>query len=133
MHPIIFDTTVWIDYLNGAITEETDFLHSYLNKNYKLYLCPIILQEVLQGIRDDKTYNRVKDFLLHIDMLTITPLDASIGAAESYRVLRKKGLTIRKSNECTITFYALYFDLPLIHNDRDFDAIAKYTPLKIGI
>ena len=131
MRAVIFDTTIWIDYLNGVISKETDMLYSYLEKNYKIYVCPIIVQEVLQGIKEDKVFSEIKDIFFHIDMLNLDPLEASIGAAELYRILRKKGLTIRKSNDCLIAFYALYFNIPLIHNDRDFDMISKHTKLKI--
>jgi len=130
MKPVIFDSTIWIDYFNGVITEKTNTLNSYIEEDGKIFLCPIIVQEVLQGILEDKVYNNIKNIFLYMNILTLDSTQASIGAAELYRGLRKKGVTIRKSNDCLIAFYALYFDLPLIHNDKDFDAIAKYTPLK---
>ncbi len=52
-------------------------------------------------------------------------------AAKIYRTLRKKGITIRKPNDCIIAFYAIHFNLKLVHNDSDFDKIAKHTKLKI--
>jgi predicted nucleic acid-binding protein len=52
-------------------------------------------------------------------------------AASLYRSLRAKGITIRKPNDCIISFYAIHFKLMLAHNDTDFDKIAKYTSLKI--
>ena len=52
-------------------------------------------------------------------------------AAQLYRQLRKKGVTIRKPNDCLIAAYALHFDLELCHNDVDFDQIAAHTDLKI--
>ena len=130
MQPVIFDSTIWIDYFNGVVTEKTNRLYSYINENHSIFLCPIIVQEVLQGIKEDKVFSSIKDIFYHMNMLSIDPMDASIGAAELYRVLRKKGVTIRKSNDCLIAFYALYFDLPLVHNDTDFDMISKHTPLK---
>ncbi|HVD98195.1 MAG TPA: PIN domain nuclease [Cytophagaceae bacterium] len=133
MQPVIFDSTIWIDYLNGTITKETDLLYNYLENDYKIYVCPVIVQEVLQGIKEDKQHSEVKEIFSYLNLLTIDHMVASIGAAELYRTLRKKGLTIRKSNDCMIAFYALYFDLPLIHNDKDFNIISKHTPLKITV
>jgi predicted nucleic acid-binding protein len=133
MQPVIFDSTIWIDYLNGTITKETDLLYNYLENDHKIYVCPVIVQEVLQGIKEDKQHSEVKEIFSYLNLLTIDHMVASIGAAELYRTLRKKGLTIRKSNDCMIAFYALYFDLPLIHNDKDFNIISKHTPLKITV
>jgi predicted nucleic acid-binding protein len=47
-----------------------------------------------------------------------------------YRSLRKKGLTIRKSNDCLIAFYAIEFSIPLVHLDNDFDLISSHSKLK---
>ncbi|MEQ8878296.1 MAG: PIN domain-containing protein, partial [Cyclobacteriaceae bacterium] len=55
----------------------------------------------------------------------------SIDAAKLYHSLRKKGTNIRKPNDCLIAWYAIHHDLTLVHNDQDFDLIAKHTPLKI--
>jgi predicted nucleic acid-binding protein len=68
--------------------------------------------------------------MLAIDMLEIEPVEAAIGAADLYRELRKKGVTIKKSNDCLIAFYAIYFNIPILHNDSDFNLISKHTPLK---
>ena len=51
-------------------------------------------------------------------------------AAEIYRSLRKKGLTIRKPVDCMIASVAVEHDLLLLHNDRDFDQIVKRSALK---
>jgi len=131
MKPLLFDTTIWIDYLNGVVSKESNLLNTYIENDYKFFLCPIIIQEVLQGIRNDKDYVNVRSIFAHMDVLIIDPVEASIGAAELYRQLRKKGVTIRKSNDCLIAFYAIYYNLPLINNDKDFVAIAKHTPLKL--
>jgi len=62
---------------------------------------------------------------------TLPPVDAALGAADWYRDLRKKSITIRKANDCLIAFYALHFDVALCHQDRDFDLIAGQTSLRI--
>ncbi len=127
---MLFDTTVWIAYLNGVINARTDLLYQYVDTGQQVLTCPIVIQEVLQGIRDDGSYRKVKQSLLGFTCLTLPPLDTALGAADLYRDLRKKGITIRKANDCLIAFYALHFDVVLCHDDRDFDLIASQTPLK---
>ena len=128
---ILFDTSVWIDFLRNKNTPEADLLTNYIENNHPVVLTPTIIQEVLQGIRDDAQYQQIKDILSYITTLQLPPIQAAVGAAELYRSLRKKGLTIRKSNDCLIAFYAIEFSIPLAHTDADFDVIGKHSKLKI--
>jgi predicted nucleic acid-binding protein len=124
MEPILVDTSVWIDWLNGKITPETDLVFTYLEQNGQIFITPTILQETLQGIKDDNYYHKVKVTLLTLTMLSINSTEAAIGSADLYRTLRKKGITIRKANDCLIAYFALFYDISLLHNDSDFNQIA---------
>ena len=95
-------------------------------------ITPTILQEALQGIREDGQFTRIRENLLACVLLQIEPVEAAVEAAQLYRTLRKKGVTIRKPNDCLIAHYALFYDLPILHNDSDFAQIALYTPLKVA-
>jgi predicted nucleic acid-binding protein len=128
--PLIFDTSVWIDFLRNKNNPPSDLLTSYIEKNDQVLLTPTILQEVLQGIRNDAEYRHIKDILSYFTTLQHPPIQAAVGAAELYRSLRKKGLTVRKSNDCLIAFYAIEFSIALVHSDSDFDLISKHTKLK---
>ena len=128
--PLIFDTSVWIDFLRNKSNPPSDVLTSYIEKNDQVLLTPTILQEVLQGIRDDAQYRQIKEILSYFTTLQHPPIQAAVGAAELYRSLRKKGLTIRKSNDCLIAFYAIEFSTPLVHSDSDFELISKHTKLR---
>ncbi|SRR5690554_3650049 len=127
--PILVDTSVWIDYLKGEIDHRTDYLYNHLSHDFPVLICPIILQELLQGIRTDVEYRRVKSILLSYTMLEIDPVGAAIGAANLYRSLQKKGITIRKSNDCLIAYFAITHSVPLLHNDKDYDLISTGSSL----
>jgi predicted nucleic acid-binding protein len=129
--PLIFDTSVWIDFLRNKSTPMSDLLTSYIEKNDQVLLVPTILQEVLQGIRADAQYQHIKEILSYFTTLQLPPVQAAVGAADLYRSLRKKGVTIRKSNDCLIAFYAIEFSTRLVHSDSDFDLISENTKLKI--
>jgi predicted nucleic acid-binding protein len=128
--PLLFDTSVWIDFLRYKPTPAANLLADYFERNDQVLLVPIILQEILQGIREDKQYLHLKDIFSYFSVLQISPVQAATGAAELYRSLRKKGLTIRKSNDCLIAFYAIEFSTTLVHADNDFDLIRKHSKLK---
>ncbi|MFM7486247.1 MAG: PIN domain-containing protein, partial [Cytophagales bacterium] len=72
----------------------------------------------------------VKDLLMTCQFLQLDAYYVAENAASIYRLLRAKGVTIRKPNDCIIAFYAIQFKLELVHNDADFDKIAKHTSLK---
>jgi predicted nucleic acid-binding protein len=128
---MIFDSSVWINYSIGKINKETDLLDSSLARGIPSDMCPPILQEILQGIRSSFDYERTKDMLFEMNLLQLDPYFVAEGAANLYRNLRAKGVTIQKPNDCQIAFYAIHFKLKLVHNDKDYDKIAKHTSLKI--
>lgn len=72
----------------------------------------------------------MKNLLNNYGMLEMVPSEAAFGAAELFRSQRKKGVTIRKSNNCLIAYDAIYFDIPIAHVDGDFEPISKHSHLK---
>lgn len=123
MQPIIADTSVWISFFNGIETPQVQTLTDYIKGDDPIFLCPTIIQEILQGINDDKQYEQVKDLLLAFNIFNDDSLEIAISAANLYRSLRKKGITIRKSNDCLIAQYAIKHSMKILHQDRDFDLI----------
>ena len=48
-----------------------------------------------------------------------------------YRTCRRNGDTVRKLIDCLIAAVAMRAELPILHADVDFDAIARHTPLRL--
>jgi len=132
MDKLIFDTSVWIDYLGQKRDVRTVLLDRELRNREQINICTPIVQEILQGIREDGQFNKVKKLLNGLYLLESKGWENSIGAATLYRNLRKKGVTVRKPYDCLIAWYAIENSLVLVHNDRDFESIASNTELKIS-
>ena len=130
---ILFDTSVWIDYLNARPTPKAQKLEAYFKNNFRVFTTPTIIQEVLQGISEQKRFDKVQQILINQNVLLMKSVEAGIKAAQLYSSLRQKGVTIRKPNDCLIAVYALNFDVEICHNDADFDLIAQNSSLKITI
>jgi predicted nucleic acid-binding protein len=128
---MIFDTSVWIDFSRGKKTPLTDLLQHKIYDDLKVYICPPVYQEILQGVKNENELEEIKGLLLSLDFLLLDPYFVADGAASIFRQLQKVGLTIRKPNDCIIAFYAIHFNFKLVHNDADFDKIAKHTKLKV--
>lgn len=81
----VVDTSVWIDYFKGIQKSETDLLEELIKQDFAT-VCPTIIQEILQGIRDNRDYEKVKTSLLNLRVLTIEDqVETAIGSAEIYR------------------------------------------------
>jgi len=134
MPKLVVDSSVWIDFFNKKTSKKIEHLKSLLLSirwTSPVIILPVIMQEVLQGIENNQHYAIVKENLGGFEYVGYDPYEFSIKAAEIYRGLRTKGITIRKANDCLIAALCIDFDLPLLHNDKDFDNIAKHTSLKI--
>ncbi|MBI3511685.1 MAG: PIN domain nuclease [Bacteroidetes bacterium] len=125
------DTSVWIDAINGVKNKQSKLLHELIEDDAGVVLCPVIIQEILQGIKSDQEYKLVKENIFGFEIISLDPVEVAVGAAELFREMRKKGITIRKSNDCTIAYYAIKSNSTLLHKDNDFLRIARHTNLKI--
>jgi predicted nucleic acid-binding protein len=97
----------------------------------RVITCPVIIQETLQGIKEDSKFKKVKESFAGFEALPIDPLKAALGAATLCRKILKHGIVIRKSNDGVIAFYAIFHKATLLHYDQDFEKISQITSLKI--
>jgi predicted nucleic acid-binding protein len=130
MKNVLVDTSVWIDFFNENTSRESDILQELIENNDVVYICPAVYQEILQGIRNEKTFKEIKIILQDFSMLGFEIMEVTNIAIEIFRSLRKKGITIRKSNDCLIAAYAVLGDLYLLYKDRDFSEMTKGIKLK---
>jgi predicted nucleic acid-binding protein len=129
---VIADTSVWIDSFNPKMeTPEKKVLIQMIENDNPIYLCPIIYQEILQGIKEDKVFEQIRFILQQYEIIDIDLMRVTNHAVDLYRHLRKKGITIRKPMDCLIASYAIMTGMYLLHNDNDFTQIASESKLKI--
>ena len=124
---ILLDSSIWIDFLNDPrrVPEADAGVEEFVT-------CGPVLQEVLQGFSDDSLYPHFRDRLLAFPCLSDPiPTDLYLKAADIYRRGRRSAFTLRSSVDCLIAAIAIEHDVPVWHRDRDFTAIARFTPLKV--
>ena len=132
MKYIIVDTTIWIDFFRkNEKSKQADVLQKLIEEENNICICPIIYQEILQGVRDDKTFIEIKSILQNTIMINTPILTVADYAIDLYRSLRKKGITIRKPYDCLIASYAILEDIYLLHNDFDFNQMENNCKIKI--
>ena len=126
---ILVDSSVWIDYFRSADTPQVALLDSLFGRS-PLAVGDLIAAEVLQGVRDDREFRLVKktfDAFSHVDL---AGYDLALRASENYRLLRARGVTIRKTIDTIIATRCIADGLTLLHADRDFHPFVAHLGLK---
>ncbi len=127
---IVVDSSIWINYFNGAISNETDWLDKSLGIE-PIIMGDIILAEVLQGFQNEKDFRTAKKLLLEFPFMDMIGQEVAIKSAMNYRSLRQKGITIRKTIDVLIGTFCVHNNFVLLHNDKDFDPLEKHLKLKV--
>ena len=116
---ILVDTSIWIDYFNGTENTLTDQLDNGLSEG-SVAIGDLILLEILQGFKNDKEYRLAKSTLSTLEQYEMFGHTQALKSADNYRLLRKKGLTIRRTTDVIIATFCIENKLPLLFSDRDF-------------
>jgi predicted nucleic acid-binding protein len=127
---ILIDSSVWIDYFNGIINRKTDNLDFALEQDH-IVMGDIILTEILQGFHKNTDFRIARDLLLNLPFMDMLGRDLAVKSAFNYRKLRKHGITPRKTIDVCIATFCVHFNLPLLHNDHDFDIMAEHLGLQV--
>jgi len=122
----LVDTSVWVNYLRGESTAQVRALKELLAGDDIVGVAPIILQEVLQGADSDERFEKWRKYFAGLCCyVPADPVASHVAAAKLYRSCRRGGKTPRSSNDCLIAQIAIEHALILLHEDRDFEAIAR--------
>jgi predicted nucleic acid-binding protein len=127
---IVVESTVWVDYFRNAENRHTLWLEENM-LDPRLGLLDLSYCEVLQGIRNDTQFQKARAQLVAFGVHATGGADFALEAAEFYRFLRKRGITVRKTIDCLIATYCIRESHDLVHNDRDFDGFEKYLGLRV--
>jgi predicted nucleic acid-binding protein len=127
---LVVDSTVWIDYFNGVENSQTDYLHQIADKT-PILIGDLILAEVLQGFREDSDFEKARRALGKCIQVEMVNPKLALQSARNYRLLRRKGVTVRKTIDSLIATYCIENEHDLLHNDSDFDGYEKHLELKV--
>ncbi len=128
---ILVDTSVLIDFLRGIDNKSTRKFKKVLTQKIPFGITSVIFQEILQGAKSEQEYSTLKTYLeTQRFFYPLHAVDSFAQAAKLYLACRKKGITVRSTIDCLIAQIAIEHNLLLLHNDSDFEAIAKVARLK---
>lgn len=126
---ILVDSSVWIDYFNGRVTWQTDFLDHALGWE-PIIVGDLIVTEVLQGFSHREEFELAHHALKRFPIVQLVNPDLAVKSALNYQLLRREGMTVRKTIDCWIATYCIDSGTALLHGDRDFEPFAIYLGLQ---
>jgi predicted nucleic acid-binding protein len=121
----LVDTSVWIDVFARPARRR---LEDLVSLDEVVTALPVV-QEVLQGFRDERAFQVARDSMLAFQIVEPEMrADLFVEAAQLYRTARRAGFTVRSSVDCLIAACASRHRVGVLHVDRDFDALARIAP-----
>lgn len=127
---ILVDTSVWIDYFNGAQTAEAALLDDALTRPEGVLVGDLVVLELLQGLRSARQARLLERTILSLPTADLLNMTIARQAAVNYRTLRKAGVTPRKTVDLIIATYCIAHGHELLHCDRDFTHMARHIALR---
>ena len=127
---IVIDSTVWIDFFAGRESPQLSRLRAALTDEDEVAVAPVILTEVLQGFRSDRAFERARALLVELPRIGLDT-EGHVAAAQLYRSLRRKGVTVRGAIDCMIAQTCIRAGAELLTSDGDFLAIARHSELRL--
>ena len=126
---VLVDTSIWIDFFQAPESHTGSELVSLIKDHNSVALCGIVLQEILQGIRNQKSFVLARERLLKFPFVEAN-LDTWLLAASLYRDLRAKGITMPPV-DVTIAAIAIQNDMSLFSRDAHFEAVVQVSCLRL--
>ncbi len=125
---ILVDTSAWIEFLRNTGTTVCHVVDELLVE--EIAVCDAVGMEVLAGARDESHLVSLRRLLARAAVIPTLATDYD-DAAALYRRCRRQGETVRRLIDCLIASTAIRAGAPILHNDADFDVLARHTELRI--
>ena len=125
---VLVDTSVWI----ALFRQGTQLALEEIVEFDAIVTCLPVVQEVLQGFQDPRAFNRAKEAMYALPIVdSPMPQAAFDHAVDLYRAARRAGLTVRSGADCLIAACAIRHHLEILHDDRDYDTLARVSTLQV--
>jgi len=124
---VLVDTSVWIEVFRKPARQSLEKLIDL----DEVVTCLPVVQEVLQGFGNEEAFATARTSMYAFPIVD-APLTSQVfdHAVDLYRAARRSGATVRSGVDCLIAASAIRHGLEVLHRDRDYDEIARISPLK---
>ncbi len=129
-NPIAVDSSVWIAHFRNVLSEPVLALRSLFGRR-SLLVGDIVLMEVLRGAYDERHAARLARDLRMFQVVAMLSETLAVQVARNYRLLRNRGITVRKTRDLIIGTYCIEQGHTLLHDDRDFEPMRLHLGLQV--
>ena len=129
---VLVDTSVWSLTLRRrqeAPVAKALLFRQILESGQPIFLLGVILQELLQGLRDQVQLNAIKRKLEPFPLISLSRHDYEY-AAQVHLLCRKNGVQTT-TIDCLIASAAIANDMKLLTADEDFTHMSKFCKLEL--
>jgi predicted nucleic acid-binding protein len=128
---ILVDSSAWIELLRQTGSPVNRRLSAAIHSEEQLAIVGVVLLELLAGARDEAHARTLRRLLARCRLLRLEEPSDHEAAAALYRACRRRGSTIRRLPDCLIATVAIRHGIDLLHQDSDFDELARHTALSV--
>jgi predicted nucleic acid-binding protein len=124
---VLVDTSIWIEVFRRPARIRLEDVVGFED----IVTCLPVMQEVLQGVRDERAFLLAREAMRALPIVE-SPVSLAVfdQAIDLYRAARRAGLAVRSSADCLIGACAVRHHLEVLHYDRDYDTLARVSPLR---
>ena len=128
---IVADTSAWAEFFQRSGTEVDHAVRRALEEPHGLAVTEVVVMELLAGARSTRHLVDLRSFLVNFRVLRLDGLAGYEEAARLFRLCRRGGETVRNLTDCLVAVPAIAAGAAVLHADRDFDILARHTPLEV--
>ena len=125
---ILIDTSAWVEFLRDTGSNICVRVNVALEGDFAT--CDAIRMELLAGARSEHHFQMLRRLLAMAVHFPINPVHYE-AAAVLFRRCRNEGNTVRKLIDCLIAAVAIDANVPVLHQDKDFEVLARCTELQL--
>lgn len=128
----LVDSSAWIELFRGTGSDVDLALDEVLARREELVTTEPVWMELLAGARDGADQIVIRRTLSRCKPVRVeSPRDWEHAAA-IYATSRRMGRTVRRHIDCLIAAVAIRAGVPILAQDRDYEAIAEHTALQLA-
>jgi len=128
---ILPDTSAWIEYFRATGSRAHLRLRATIMSRDVVATTEPVMMELLAGARDVAQADALRRALARSTLLPVRDLDTWFDAADLYQSGRRRGVTVRSHVDCLIAAVAIREEVPVLHHDRDFVTLSRFSPLQL--
>lgn len=128
---VLVDASAWIEFLRATGSSQHAAVREAVRDGVAATSDVVILELLVGPMTEAESVvlARLLDTCHYLPQLARVDVES---AAALYRGCRRAGETPRSVNDCLVAAVAIRNAVTVLHRDRDFDLIARHTPLQIA-